>query len=380
MFTMLGEQLSARASPAEALHGWMFIGLCFDVLLLGVMTTQVYGYYAAYSKKDKVWLQIFVWHPVFIAFSPAASFFTSLIVSNQVAALYTTLTLSVTFLFIYLYRVLIPFFGDAEMLTSPYWVLATQPAVTGLVTLSVQLFFSWRVYALTKSKLTGGFVAALALTSGGKNFRHPASRTPNSYSAYPPRSSSKEPSLSGWPLPLLATLRLQASWCFICEDLYASFPFTGDLFTVRNRHKSGFPRSDLMVKRIIRVTMQTGLVTMVVAAGDMILFLSDPSGKHLMLGGALGGLYATSLMTSLNSRKGWKFGESENTDSGVLGSLSVNRDPRVTSMKPNTFIDTRTHPEVFVHVESHQLHDVRSPGSSSSKDKARSFGPESDVE
>ncbi|KAJ3503254.1 hypothetical protein NLJ89_g8514 [Agrocybe chaxingu] len=345
MFAMLGEQLTARASAAEALHGWMFVGFVLDALLLGIMTTQVHGYYAAYSKKDKAWLQIFV------------------------AVLYLALALTVVFFFIYLYRVLIPFFGDADMLLSPHWVLATQPAVTGFVTLSVQLFFSWRVYALTKSKIMGGLVAALALTSGGAT----VATTCEIVRGTTVKTFQR--------LKNSITLGLAAAVaCDIAITTVLVIYLQIDPLVSQNRHKSGFPRSDMIVKRIIRVTMQTGLVTMIVATGDMILFLSDSSGKHLMLGGALGGLYATSLMTSLNSRKGWKFGESENTDSGGVGSLSVNRDLRVTSMKPNTFIDTRTHPGVFVHVESHQLSDVSSPGSSHSKDKARSFGPESDAE
>ncbi|KAF8968897.1 hypothetical protein BDZ97DRAFT_1915610 [Flammula alnicola] len=45
--------------PAEVAHRWMFIGFTVNALLLGVMTTQVYMYYAKY-KKDKWWLKAIV--------------------------------------------------------------------------------------------------------------------------------------------------------------------------------------------------------------------------------------------------------------------------------------------------------------------------------
>lgn len=44
------------------------------------------------------------------------------------------------------------------------------------------------------------------------------------------------------------------------------------------KHKTGFQGSDLLVDRIIRLTIQTGLVTSVCAFVDLVLFLVDPSG------------------------------------------------------------------------------------------------------
>jgi len=74
------------------------------------------------------------------------------------------------------------------------------------------------------------------------------------------------------------------------------------------KHKSGFQASDLMVDRIIRLTVQTCFITSVVAILDVSFFLADPTGTHLMFNFPLCKLYSNSLMSSLNSRRGWKYG------------------------------------------------------------------------
>ncbi|KAJ6488054.1 hypothetical protein C8R45DRAFT_264917 [Mycena sanguinolenta] len=58
----------------------------------------------------------------------------------------------------------------------------------------------------------------------------------------------------------------------------------------------------MLVDRIIRITLQTGLTTAVCAIADLILFLADPVGLHLAFNFPLCKLYTNSLFSSLNAR------------------------------------------------------------------------------
>ncbi|KAL1682349.1 hypothetical protein EV122DRAFT_259627 [Schizophyllum commune] len=125
---------------------------------------------------------------------------------------------------------------------------------------------------------------------------------------------------------------------------------TGSLVNHLRSHKTGFRTTDTHVDRIIRLTVQTGLITSLWALADMLLYLLDPAGWHLMLNFALSKLYTNSLMSSLNSRKGWHYSDSRT--SGASGQPSGQR------MRKHDIVTVGGgRAEVFVQVESHEMVD-----------------------
>ncbi|RXW16461.1 hypothetical protein EST38_g9389 [Candolleomyces aberdarensis] len=127
--------------PAEIAHGQMFIGFFINVLLCGIMITQVYLYAVTY-KKDPKWIKAVV-YLIFLAD-----------------------LMNTGFIFAYLYRSLIKFYGQAEVLNQADWIFATDPALTGIIACAVQLFFAWRIKILTKSWIFCGVIAAMAVAGG----------------------------------------------------------------------------------------------------------------------------------------------------------------------------------------------------------------------
>ncbi|KAF6755914.1 hypothetical protein DFP72DRAFT_895576 [Ephemerocybe angulata] len=119
--------MAHEKGPAEVAHGWMFIGFGFNVLLCGIMITQVYLYAITY-KKDPRWMKIMVWL-IFIAD-----------------------LLNTAFDWAYLYRSLIISYGKVEVLGQADW--------------TVQLFFAWRIKILTKSWILCGLVGVVAVLGG----------------------------------------------------------------------------------------------------------------------------------------------------------------------------------------------------------------------
>ncbi|KXN82340.1 hypothetical protein AN958_02670 [Leucoagaricus sp. SymC.cos] len=203
----------------------------------------------------------------------------------------------------------------------------------------VQLFFSWRIWILTRNVIIAAVVVLLSLAAGA--------------------------------CAIVTTYEITIIPEFV---RYQEF----------KKHKTGFKSSDMVIDRIIRVTMQTGLLTSMLAIVDLIVYLADPTGTHLIFNFPLCKLYSNSLMSSLNSRGGWRYDSS--VTSGVHFGLpdkpatshafdemksGWNDDNRMVSPSSpsgkaqNLFNNMKggiiKKPEVFVHVESHEMHDIEAP-------------------
>ncbi|KAF9499030.1 hypothetical protein BDN71DRAFT_1442502 [Pleurotus eryngii] len=249
-------------NPAEIAHSYMLIGLYLNIWLYGIMTTQVYLYYMEYPK-DKWWIKCLV------------------------ATLLLADTLNALFICIYVYKSLITNFNNPAFLADPDWIIATDPALTGIIAAIVQLFFSWRIKVLTSNN--GIFVVivvcALVDLAGALSTTVEATKS----------VSFEESRRFKWAVIV-----------WLCSEAFGDLVITGTLVTFLRNKKTGFPSTDKLVDRINRMTMQTGLTTSVCAILDIIFFLRYPNGLHLIFNFALSKLYTNSFMTTLNSRKGWR--------------------------------------------------------------------------
>ncbi|KIM55390.1 hypothetical protein SCLCIDRAFT_30436 [Scleroderma citrinum Foug A] len=237
-------------NPAEIAHGPFLIGVAINILLYGIMVTQMYLYYSTY-KSDHLWVKLFV------------------------AFLFLADTVNTLFDFVYIYQSLVNHF-----------VFATDPVMTGIISGSVQLFFAWRIYVLTKNWLVvlavvllsvAGFLGSVGATIGV-------------------RIVPVFVQFQKFEVIVIIWLAGEA-----CADVIIT---TALVLHLRNQ-KSGFPPTDDVIDRVIRLTMQTGLLTSLWATTDLVLYLTLTSGLHLLFNVPLAKLYTNSLMSSLNARGGW---------------------------------------------------------------------------
>ncbi len=121
------------------------------------------------------------------------------------------------------------------------------------------LFFAWRVKVLTSNWYLAALVAALALAGAGGAIAATAK-----IRVIPGFADFQE-------FQSVVIIWLVAS-------CVADIAITAILVSYLRRHKTGFQGSDELVDRIIRATVQTGLITSVVAIVDLILFLVNSSG------------------------------------------------------------------------------------------------------
>ncbi|KAF8158409.1 hypothetical protein B0H34DRAFT_708683 [Crassisporium funariophilum] len=313
-------------NPAEIAHGPVLIGFTFNAVLLGVMFTQVYLYYTQF-KNDKMWIKIFV----------AVLFALDILNTSCDAA--------------YLYLALIKHFGDFQYLGVVTWLFDTDPALTGFIVTLVQAFFAWRIYILTKSWLYPIVILATAITGGITAILTPVEVAKAPFFVDIGQSKT---TISIW----------------LSAEVLGDIIITTVLVWHLSSHKTGFQRSDMIIDRIIRITIQTGLLTMIFAAINLIVFLTDPTGMHLLFNFPLCKLYSNSLMSTLNSRSGWSNGpsgistgkETEDHTKSLTHTYKAQVHPP--PMKPSEIINFTSpmHTEVYVNVESHELKDVPGRG------------------
>jgi hypothetical protein len=156
--------------------------------------------------------------------------------------------------------------------------------MTAIIGTIVQLFFAWRVYALTRNVWIVGVILICTIaavlcgigTAVAIKF-----------------------------VPEFANFRKFKS--VVCVWLnsaaMADTVITGALVWHLRKHKLGLPVTDDVIDRVIRLTVQTGMVTAIWAIVDLFVYLFDPTGLHLIFNTPLSKLYTNCLMSTLNARR-----------------------------------------------------------------------------
>jgi len=293
------------------------------------MLSQAYWYFTSY-KQDKTWMKIFVM---------------CLLLANAVNAVFSVM---------YLYDTLVIHFDDPIYLASSTWVLDIEPASTGILSTAVQSFFAWRIYVLTGNVFLVAVVGLLTLVSG-------ASAIATAISAAIDPHFVDFVKHKYWVITWLATASVVDVIITIALVLYL------------RRNKSGFAAMDDVVDHIIKVTVQTGMITAVLAVLDFILFVASPTGAHLLVNMLLSKLYTNCLLSSLNARATWRMTSrpSRAASSGHVVEFKPGTRSNETGMTKSADTSSATNsrmvasfndaPEVFVQVESHELVDLEKP-------------------
>ncbi|KAF9561804.1 hypothetical protein CPC08DRAFT_817511 [Agrocybe pediades] len=292
---------------ANTVIGPFFVGFTFSLVLLGISATQWLYYHSHYSR-DKLWLKLFV------------------------AALFVVNTFSSTMNVVYIYRKVIIFFGSEVELPKAEWYIAIEPALATVIILSCQCFFAKRVYGLTNNWLYSVLIVitGVASAAGGildtqrliqmKNFNHLIEARVRSHLS---RSGS---SLS-WPKlgcdGPMARIRTRIKWNH-CRRAYVVLVSAVHLqefkqaltqqcgmvpiYTNSFQYHDRFPKNEMMIDRVLRVSTQTGLVMPTVSIISLILYLSSQETRlYLLFSLPLPKVMTTAVLCAINGRQGWNF-------------------------------------------------------------------------
>ncbi|KZP26265.1 hypothetical protein FIBSPDRAFT_350665 [Athelia psychrophila] len=207
---------------------------------------------------------------------------------------------------VYLYHTLVLNFGNVDAVKIADWSFTPDGAFTGIIAGTVQLFYAWRVHVLV-----GKLYITVAIVIGALSG--------TALSIVASVDSMRVPQFSKWQKilehPVAAWLAISA-----CTDIL----FAVLLVRFLSKRKTGLAATDGVVDRVIRNTLQTGLLTAIVAITNMALFLTASNRSSLILNVPLSKVYNISFMTLL-------------LHYGILGTnhlCSEQQDQQLTSITP----------------------------------------------
>ncbi|VDC04868.1 unnamed protein product [Peniophora sp. CBMAI 1063] len=260
------------SGPTEAVpsttFGPVFIGNIINWFLLGTLAVQLYIYAnSAQSRKDPIWARLLICCVFLVDFAQ------SIIVTQEAW-----------------YRA-VEIWGKTELLSSKIpWSGALISLLDGIVAWMVQSFYAWRIWTLTRGAWVRSlpiliellsimqFAASLAGTIGILN----ADGSTNSLEHI-------QSSIDTW---------LAGSFA---NDMIIAACMIALLYQARSR--TVWVQSQSLYDRLIINTLQTGLITAVVAGVDLFLWEHYPAQYfHLTAAIILGKLYSNAFISTINGR------------------------------------------------------------------------------
>ncbi|KAJ7036178.1 hypothetical protein C8F04DRAFT_489089 [Mycena alexandri] len=256
-------------------YGPMLVGVFFNMILYGVFVGQVLTYYQLY-RKDDAWMRYFVREQIGARISPR------LMHSSQVAYLFVLETANTGLDIGIMYQPLILEYGRIPV----YFPLLfpSQPLIVVLVSTPIQIFFAWRIRTLTKMIWVPIVIStfAVAALTGGL-----------------------------WTTVKVAIIKElvhkpelhNSALLWFLASCVADILITISLVLTLSHRKTGFVSTDSVIDKIIRTTIQTGMVTSIFSILDVICFMVFPHYSiNFVWDLALSKLYSNCLLSTLNAR------------------------------------------------------------------------------
>ncbi|KAJ6468784.1 hypothetical protein C8R45DRAFT_1017578 [Mycena sanguinolenta] len=157
-----------------------------------------------------------------------------------------------------------------------------EPLCVVLVSMPIQLFFAWRIHQLTKSLWIPVIIAVLAIASF-------AGGVWTAIMVQILRQFAKKPLLHNSAL------------LWFLAACVADILITVSLVITLTKKKTGFSATDGVLDTIIRMTIQTGMITALFSILDVACFMILPANFVWDL--SLSKLYSNCLMSTLNARE-----------------------------------------------------------------------------
>ncbi|EIN12165.1 hypothetical protein PUNSTDRAFT_130433 [Punctularia strigosozonata HHB-11173 SS5] len=217
----------------DGLLGASLIGVLVSAVVFGITCLQIYLYFTEHSQNDSTLLKAFVLILFFL----------------------DTLHLALLSHSIYFYTV--SCFGDYFALTVATWSLLVQIPISSIVTLSVQLFFAYRIHKLSDGHNWWMPLAICVLAAGEM-----AAGIGMTTVGFIIRKFAFEDRIVSW-----AASGLTAG--FVCDTM-----ITTGMVHYLNRNQSQFPRTQKAVSMLTNYALNTGLITTILALITLIVLLT----------------------------------------------------------------------------------------------------------
>ncbi|KAJ7272292.1 hypothetical protein C8J57DRAFT_1467777 [Mycena rebaudengoi] len=285
-------------------------------MLYGAVFVQVFTYYARFPN-DRSWTKLFV------------------------ALLLLTDTVGTILAICWLYNLTISNFLNLQAYADANWMIAADPGIVGITGGLCQLFYAWRIHALTKQRLLTFIIVTVSLV--GAIAAVGVSATLTTYAGVVKLFSR----FHTRAMKIFGTTWLVSA--FVSDIIIAAYL---TWYLASRKRRSGFNKgTEHLLNKIIAITLANGALTSAFALLELCFFLGQPNtGVNVGFSWILAKLYTNSVMASLNLRK---VNRSYADDNSTSGGVSATRRDTVRNAH-------RVDPNVVVHVmtEQHELTDI----------------------
>ncbi|KAK0237692.1 hypothetical protein EDD85DRAFT_831375 [Armillaria nabsnona] len=282
--------------------GVFLIAIWISLVLFGIIVVQTWNYFSSFPD-DPLWQRVYV------------------------GCIFTVDFLCSFFILWWMYDLLINDWGNIEPYTLIHWALITDPLFEGLIGPMVQAYYAWRIHVISGTWWLSGLVMLCSLMAvGGGLAGTNAAATLKTFQ----NLAEAKVVVIFWLLPPAVA------------DIIIAFSLTYYL----RQHKGRFEASDKVLDRIIRMTVQNGLLTAVIAVIDIIMYFTVTTPYHIAFTFILPKLYANTVLSSLNSRTSIRRDLSNRSDGHGLSSGGVSALHRTQASG------------VIVTVETHEMQDT----------------------
>jgi hypothetical protein len=277
-------------AAVERLWGPVLIGVVLNGILYGALLIQV-ALWMMRFKNDTLAVKCLVWASVILD-----TFH---------------LVLSVGLL----YGPVIRHYGTVDFAFRATWYWDASCVVGALIALMVQAFFGYRVHRLVGNKLISAVIAIVAILEFVAGC-----------------GTAAISALAGDFRKFGAHTWVADVWLVLTA--VTDVLIAGALVWHLQTHRTGFSRSEDLIQKITRMTIQTGALTGLMAIADLVALVASPhTNIHFAFNMPLSKLYTNSLLSTLNARGGGlQFGVSTTTG---LSTFNGGRSPPYSQAQSN---------------------------------------------
>ncbi|KAK1217053.1 hypothetical protein PQX77_020296 [Marasmius sp. AFHP31] len=224
--------------------------------------------------------------------------------------------------------------GSPDALENLYSTYLNVPLFTSIIGAAVQIFFGWRIWCFSKSKVLYGFIISLA------GVQLAGAAVTSHYLVKFPREGVHVMGLSVSVGVRLGTSALVDIVIAACMTYYL----------LRGRKESSM-KTNAVITKLVRLTVETGTITAAAAIIDLVFFLSlHHNALHQLSGVTLSKLYTNSLLMLFNNRIQLRNEVPAEEQSWATRDGSTNK-----SSRTRWFSGTRSEPMEAVSLEFHAV-------------------------
>ncbi|KAF9021324.1 hypothetical protein BDZ89DRAFT_1042846 [Hymenopellis radicata] len=218
------------------------------------------------------------------------------------------------------YYMLVGHWGDLNVMIHRPWSGLTLPILNGILAATVQIFYAWRIWVLTKkSRLgwtLGTIIVVVALIQSIAAI------------VVDVRFSTEHDVSSRWLPKIFATCVVWLGGSLLCDVI-----ITASMFYVLStaRAKDNFYRTNTLLTRLIYMTIQTGLLTSFIASAELVLLVAWRDKEFHEAP------YSNALLVTLNARSMHHRGSDELSSGTLRSTTDFVATPSLSTLAPIKF-------------------------------------------